>query len=675
MTDYLADIVAFFSHHPYGAAVAVFLINLAESLVVVGLFVPGTVIMFSIGALVALGAMGLWTTLACAVAGALVGDGVSYLIGRYYREHLRELWPFSRHPQWLERAERFFVRHGAKSVVLGRFMGPIRPIIPAVAGMMGMASGRFYRANFLSAITWAPAYILPGVVLGASLSLASKVATRLTLVILLLSAVVWLTVFLVHQVYALLQPRAERIVLRLLAWGRVHPMFREVTVGLLDPTHHELKGLVEIGAVLLFGGWIFFAVLLGEIGFPQPLSLDYQAYYLLQELRTHWADQVMVFLSEFADTPVNISVAFVGLIWFAVRRHWLVAAHWTAAVVMAALVGLGLNYLLPSGSPRPDIYLVGMSDAFPSVHAAVVSTLYGFLAVLAAGELSSGLRRLPYTVAAVWITLVAVAHLYLGRHWLSDVVGGVTLGLLWSGIVGIAYRSHVAVRIDLRGLWIVLAVTILFVGGGHVVLHHNGQLLRYESHRPQSILEVSRWWESDWQRLAAYRVDWGGGAHVPMTIQAAGDLAEVSRYLQQYGWRTLPLLDTARVLRIFLPDTDMKDLPILPYAHDGHQEALQLTHPGESGETSERLVLHLWRGDAEIGLGHVPLWVGCITRQHLAKPLGLITLPKTEPEYVAPLLVLRSALGGIQWRKANRPGPYPEGWDGTVLLLRMLGGS
>ena len=60
----------------------------------------------------------------------------------------------------------FFDKYGAISVALGRFFGPIRAVVPLVAGLMHMPPRRFYLANVLSAMVWAPAYLAPGVVLG-----------------------------------------------------------------------------------------------------------------------------------------------------------------------------------------------------------------------------------------------------------------------------------------------------------------------------------------------------------------------------------------------------------------------------------------------------------------------------------------------------------------------------
>jgi len=55
-----------------------------------------------------------------------------------------------------------------RSVVVGRFIGPVRPVIPLVAGAMGMQLPLFLAVNVSSALLWSPVYILPGYLLGAA---------------------------------------------------------------------------------------------------------------------------------------------------------------------------------------------------------------------------------------------------------------------------------------------------------------------------------------------------------------------------------------------------------------------------------------------------------------------------------------------------------------------------
>jgi len=97
--------------HPHWAGLGVLLLAFLESLAVIGLFVPGTAVMFAVGALVGTGALDLWSTLAWAVVGAITGDSLGYWLGVHYHESLRGLWPFKRHPEWLTRGERYSRRH------------------------------------------------------------------------------------------------------------------------------------------------------------------------------------------------------------------------------------------------------------------------------------------------------------------------------------------------------------------------------------------------------------------------------------------------------------------------------------------------------------------------------------------------------------------------------------
>ena len=121
--------------HPHWAGVALFTISLAESLAIVGVIVPGVVIMFGIGALIGAGAADFWAMCAWAVAGAVLGDGLSYWLGNRYRARLLDMWPFRRMPESLQQGQRFFDKYGAMSVVFGRFFGPVRATVPLLAGM------------------------------------------------------------------------------------------------------------------------------------------------------------------------------------------------------------------------------------------------------------------------------------------------------------------------------------------------------------------------------------------------------------------------------------------------------------------------------------------------------------------------------------------------------------
>ncbi|MBP6104562.1 MAG: DedA family protein, partial [Gammaproteobacteria bacterium] len=178
--------------HPSSAMLAVFFISLSESLAIIGLLVPGVVLMTAIGSMMGAGILPFYQTLLWAILGAIAGDGISYWLGYHYHQRLRHFWPFRQFPRLLARGEAFFSNHGGKSIVFGRFVGPVRPMIPVIAGMMDMTPKRFLFFNILSAIVWAPLYSLPGILIGMSLgNLSAEVASRAGLLVLLLLLVLW----------------------------------------------------------------------------------------------------------------------------------------------------------------------------------------------------------------------------------------------------------------------------------------------------------------------------------------------------------------------------------------------------------------------------------------------------------------------------------------------------
>ena len=134
--------------------------RLGESFVFLSLLFPGTAVLIASGTLISEGVLKLLPTVAAGIAGAVLGDSVSYWLGKKFGPRLPEIWPFRRHPERLTRAMSFFERYGGSSVFIGQFFGALRAIIPLAAGIMQMQSSRFYMANVLSAMVWVPALVL-----------------------------------------------------------------------------------------------------------------------------------------------------------------------------------------------------------------------------------------------------------------------------------------------------------------------------------------------------------------------------------------------------------------------------------------------------------------------------------------------------------------------------------
>jgi membrane protein DedA with SNARE-associated domain len=166
MDDIAQPLLDFIKAHSEWAGLVMFITAFGESFAFLSLLFPGTTVLVAAGTLLAAGTLPYPAILIGAVLGAVLGDSVSYWLGRNFGGGIVRVWPFSRQPELLSRGILFFERHGGKSVFIGRFFGPVRAVIPLAAGIMQMSRGRFWIANVTSALVWAPMLLLAGDAVG-----------------------------------------------------------------------------------------------------------------------------------------------------------------------------------------------------------------------------------------------------------------------------------------------------------------------------------------------------------------------------------------------------------------------------------------------------------------------------------------------------------------------------
>jgi membrane protein DedA with SNARE-associated domain len=164
MIDLAQPALDFLHQTPALAPTLIFVVAFGESFAIVSLFVPGTVILFAAGSLAATGNLPIVPILVAAALGATAGDGISYWLGRHYAEAIERALPRYRH--LIHRGIAFFARYGDASIVIGRFFGPARAVVPLAAGILRMPRWRFWIANAGSAVLWAPAVLFSGVAFG-----------------------------------------------------------------------------------------------------------------------------------------------------------------------------------------------------------------------------------------------------------------------------------------------------------------------------------------------------------------------------------------------------------------------------------------------------------------------------------------------------------------------------
>jgi len=657
MTELFHTLLDWVALHPYWSWALIFLVSLSESLAIVGLIVPGVVIMFGIGALIAAGSIAFWPAMGWAVAGAVAGDGLSFWLGHHYRERLTAIWPFTRYPESLTRGILFFDKYGGKSVAFGRFFGPVRAVIPLVAGMMGMAPWRFLVANLLSALAWAPAYLLPGMVFGASIELASEVAFRLVLLILLLAALLWLTVWLVHHIFLLLHPHTSSLIQWMLRWGEKHPRMEGLSAAMADSDHPEAKGLSILASLLILASGMFTLILGWALDAAADPGINHMVLENLQSLRTPWADHLMLFFTGLADleTMTTLFLAVLALLLWRGRKH--AALHWLAAALFCLLAVSLLKHGIQI--TRPSVVAgAEASYAFPSGHTLWATVIYGFLSVVLARATAPPWRWIPYSIAALLIACVALSRLYLGMHWLSDVLGSFTLGIAWVSALGIAYHRHTEAETSVWGLAATASAALLLVLSLQGVLVHERRLDWYTPVIEISEMEASHWWNEGWTGLPQFRLDSRHLREQPMNLQYAGELHQLEALLADSGWQGAPILGWNNLLKLLSPSLPLQQLPVLPQVHDGQHESLVLEKLLPEGR---RMVLRLWSAQVVLLPEMKPLWIGLITEQHKVELLNLLAFAATSKQ---PGDALRQLTADTK----RAPGSRLPGIDGPLLL-------
>jgi membrane protein DedA with SNARE-associated domain/membrane-associated phospholipid phosphatase len=615
------------SQHPHWAGWIIFFFAFSEALAVIGTFIPGTTAMFLAGTLVGAGYLNVWSAFAYAILGAILGDGSSYWIGHHYQRQLVHIWPFRTHPGLIERGEAFIREHGGKSIVLGRFVGPVRAIVPVAAGMLEMPPARFYIINVLSALAWAPVHIIPGIIFGKSLQLAGAVTARMIAVLILLGFILWLAIWLVRTVLTYGLPWIDRQRARLLGWAARHPnRVTRLLTAILDPDRASPAALLLFAILLIAGGGIFIAVLEDVVTGAPLVQIDDSVFQFLQGLRNPRMDRIMVIITTLGSAAATLPLIIAVTAWLAWRRDWRTIGYWVAAYGFGELLVEVLKLVLHR--PRPMNVSIGLQFySFPSGHATMSAVTYGFLAVLIGRELRPNGRLAAAIIAAVLITSISFSRLYLGAHWLSDVVAGISLGLLWVALLAIAYNTHHPPALPARQFTAIAAVAISLGAGWHLYRHLPAEMARYEPEHHEVLVAQAQWLARGWQQLPANRESLSGQPREPLTIQWAAEPATIRTALAAQGWR--PAVQGVSQLLLWLaPNEPATALPTLPRLNHGDAPAITLIHPGD--QPGRRLVLRLWPTTHLVRYGvdgqDVPLLAGTINREEMHRYLSLITV-------------------------------------------------
>ena len=646
MADAFRQLLEWVSANPHWAGLIVFLMAFAESLAVVGMVVPGVAVMFAVGALIGAGALDFQTMVLWAVLGAVAGDGLSFWLGKRYQRQLTGLWPFNKHPAMLEKGMAFFQRYGGKSVAIGRFFGPVRAVIPLVAGMMNMSAGAFLFANVISALVWAPAYLLPGMAFGASMELASEVALRLVILLVVLLASLWFLAWLSHRLFLIIQPHSRQLVRKLLSFGERHPYLNRIARAMGDPRHPESVGLAMLAGLLVLASLLLAIIALLPAA---PLLVADNALHVgLKSLANPVGDHIMLALSAMADKSATLAMLLVVSLALWIANHRRAARHWLAACGGVWLLGIVLEALMRQ---NPSLLAV-----MPDVFVLRATVFFGMTAVLVATPLSHPRRWRIYSTASVLVMAVMLAQLYLGSGLLPilQALGG---GIIWTTAVGMAYRTHVQDHPIAGRLALITGLSIILLGTASA-LGVNAPPPRPFTLQAQGSMSLEEWRNGGWRRLPAWRSDILERKERPLNLQYAGPVKALVARLEESGWKKTTPVHGLEWLKMLATSSNLQELPLLPHSHGGRMSPLVLTRA--AGERRE--AIYFWPGNWLLEETGQPIWLGEAIMQEKKQWLGLLAWPRDSRDGQTALNRLKMDLNTpeLGWREVR---------DGQLLLV------
>jgi undecaprenyl-diphosphatase len=406
----------------------------------IGVPLPGETILIAAGVMVQRGHLDPGEAVAFGVLGAVAGDQIGYWLGREGGRPFVLRW--GRYvlitPERLGRAEAFFARHGGKAVFLARFFAGFRVFGALVAGISRMRWRTFAFYNVLGGAVWATAAILVGYFLGGSLGLVDRWLGRATLV---LAALVAVTAgfYLVYRWVAGNKARLGRYVRAALSYppvGRLRVRYdaqfrwllRRLTPGQYLGLHLTLGLAAAAGCLWLFGG------LAEDVVTRDPLvRIDGAVADYLHSSATPALTTFFLVVTTFGSIEVVALLGILVAAFFAWRRRWLSLGTWLAAVGGSAVLNQLLKFLF--ARPRPVFehpLVLETSYSFPSGHAMLSLVVYGMLAYFAVLALRTWRARTAVVLgSALVVVLIGFSRLYLGVHYLSDVVAGFAAGGVW----------------------------------------------------------------------------------------------------------------------------------------------------------------------------------------------------------------------------------------------------
>jgi len=388
------------------------LIAFLESIALLGLFIPGALILFSLSALAnSIGIHPISLMLAGAI-GAITGDICSFIIGKKMQSRMEKVYWFKQHRSWLEQGEWFIKKWGWLSVISGRSLGPLRPVIPLIAGSFNMPTKLFIPLCIGATFIWAPVYLLPGYYTGH-----------------------------LNELWQL-QPLGNRSLITLSLTATALSSFALAIYHHTHPERMHLRGLltrhqadrwpIHSVTLIVLSAICMLILKISPLENIELLFVDFAQNWTVQPSNTFWQS-----LNSLTNYKLAILFLVTIALWLTVEKHWRLAL----LLIFFTFLFVGIGYLAVQSG-----FIVSQWENV--IHFGLIIFSIGIAAILASTTFN-GLERWPiYLIASFLIVITSASQLWYGKLSITSSGMSIFLAFIFIALFRSAWQiTHLPVQI------------------------------------------------------------------------------------------------------------------------------------------------------------------------------------------------------------------------------------
>ena len=187
-----------------------------------------------------------------------------------------------------------------------------------------------------------------------------------------------------------------------------------------------MKFLVVL-ALLLFGFCAFFY----SMEFFSTIDANVTLFF--EQIRLPVATELFLFITDIGSIKYALPICIGIAIFFLVKRKWIDVVWLFLLFYSVRQVNYFLKELFLRERPSFDAVYQATHYSFPSGHSMNSAAIYGFLCYLVITHLvkSNNQKMIVLTITIVLVTLIGISRIYLGVHFLTDVLAGWSAGFVW----------------------------------------------------------------------------------------------------------------------------------------------------------------------------------------------------------------------------------------------------